>query len=117
MPREVPPPLVRRQLLPGQSVELLKELHLVGRDGKIHADTLRKLNQVNHLTQFLLPALNDIRERYPTPVIVDAGAGNAYLGFVLYELYLREQASDQIYCVETRAELVAYASEHGLTNV
>ena len=32
---------VRRELLPGQSVELLKELHLVGRDGALHADSLR----------------------------------------------------------------------------
>jgi hypothetical protein len=111
MPREVQPALVRRQLLPGQSEELLKELHLIGRDGKIHADTLRKLNQVNHLTQFLLPALNDVRGRYDSPVLVDAGAGNAYLGFVLYELYLRDQATDLLYSVETRTELVAKASE------
>ena len=89
MPSEVKPALVRRQLLPGQSVELLKELHLVGRDGKLNADTLRKLNQVNHLAQFLLGPLNDLRARYKDPVLVDAGAGNAYLGFVLYELYLR----------------------------
>jgi hypothetical protein len=111
MPSEVKPALVRKQLLPGQSVELLKELHLIGRDGKLHADTLRKLNQVNHLTQFLLPALNDIRSRYPSPVIVDAGAGNAYLGFVLYELYLRENATDVLYSVETRPELVAKAKD------
>lgn len=111
MPREVEPALVPRKLLPGQSVELLKEIHLVGRDGKLHADTLRKLNQVNHLTQFLVPALNDIRARYSDPIIVDAGAGNAYLGFVLYELYLRDHAPDVLYSVETRPELIAKASE------
>jgi hypothetical protein len=111
MPREVVPALVSRKLLPGQSVELLKEIHLIGRDGKLHADTLRKLNQVNHLTQFLVPALNDIRSRYSDPVLVDAGAGNAYLGFVLYELYLRDHTPDVLYSVETRSELVARASE------
>src|SRR5207248_9878749 len=47
---------VRHELLPGQSVELLKELHLVGRDGALHADSLRKLKQVNHLVQLLAPA-------------------------------------------------------------
>jgi hypothetical protein len=111
MPREVEPALVPRKLLPGQSVELLKEIHLVGRDGKLHADTLRKLNQVNHLTQFLVPALNDIRARHAEPVMVDAGAGNAYLGFVLYELYLRDRPPDLLYSVETRPELVAKASD------
>src|SRR5712671_6584680 len=94
---------VRRELLPGQSVELLKELHLVGRDGALHADSLRKLKQVNHLVQLLEPALRDVLDRHPEPVLVDAGAGNAYLGFVLYELFLREHPSALIYSVESRA--------------
>jgi hypothetical protein len=111
MPRSVKPELVRRELLPGQSVDLLKELHLVGRDGKLHADTLRKLNQVNHLVQFLVPALKDIRERYDAPVFVDAGAGNAYLGFILYELYLRDHSPDVLYSVETRPDLLAKGAE------
>src|SRR3982751_911807 len=97
---------VRRELIPGQSVELLRELHLVGRDGALHADSLRKLKQVNHLVQLLEPALRDVQERYDEAVLVDAGAGNAYLGFVLYELFLREQESGVVYSVETRAELV-----------
>lgn len=111
MRREVKPHLVPRELLPGQSVALLKELHLVGRDGKIHADTLRKLNQVNHLTRFLVPALQELRERYDSAVLVDAGAGNAYLGFILYELYLRDRPDDLIYSIETRPQLVAKAEE------
>jgi hypothetical protein len=102
---------VRRELLPGQSVELLKELHLVGRDGALHADSLRKLKQVNHLVQLIEPALGDVLQRYKEPVIVDAGAGNAYLGFVLYELYLKEYASSILYSVETRADLVERGSE------
>ena len=84
---------VRHELLPGQSVELLKELHLVGRDGALHADSLRKLKQVNHLVQLLEPALRDVLRAVPGAGLVDAGAGNAYLGFVLYELFLREHAS------------------------
>ena len=97
---------VRRELLPGQSVELLRELHLVGRDGALQADSLRKLKQVNHLVQLLEPALRDVLERHPQPVLVDAGAGNAYLGFVLYELFLRDHESAVIYSVESRPELV-----------
>jgi hypothetical protein len=102
---------VRRELLPGQSVELLKELHLVGRDGALHADSLRKLKQVNHLVQLIEPALGEVLQRYKEPVIVDAGAGNAYLGFVLYELFLKGHASSILYSVETRADLVERGSE------
>ena len=100
---------VRHELLPGQSVELLKELHLVGRDGALHADSLRKLKQVNHLVQLVEPALSDVLERHKEPVIVDAGAGNAYLGFVLYELFLKERGL--IYSVESRPELVQRGQE------
>ena len=106
---------VKRELLPGQSVELLKELHLVGRDGKLQADSLRKLKQVNHLVQLVEPLLRDVLARYPTPVIVDAGAGNAYLGFILYGLYLKDTPS-VVYSVEARSELVQRGqrvSQHG----
>ena len=101
---------VRHELLPGQSVELLKELHLVGRDGALHADSLRKLKQVNHLVQLLEPALKDVFERHPDAVIVDAGAGNAYLGFVLYELFLKANAAT-LYSIDTRPELVQRSRE------
>jgi hypothetical protein len=111
-PREARGEAVVRELLPGQSVELLRELHLVGRDGNLHADSLRKLKQVNHLVQLLAPAILDARERHPEPVMLDAGAGNSYLGFVLYELFLREPQSREIlYSVESRADLSARARE------
>ena len=102
---------VRHELLPGQSLDLLKELHLVGRDGALHADSLRKLKQVNHLVQLIEPALTDALERYKEPVIVDAGAGNAYLGFVLYELFLKEADGAKIYSIETKPELVQRGQE------
>jgi hypothetical protein len=111
-PREARGEAVVRELLPGQSVELLRELHLVGRDGNLHADSLRKLKQVNHLVQLLAPAILDARERHPEPALLDAGAGNSYLGFVLYELFLREPQSREIlYSVEPRPDLSARARE------
>jgi hypothetical protein len=109
-PREARGEAVVRELLPGQSVALLRELHLVGRDGNLHADSLRKLKQVNHLVQLLEPAILDARERHPEPVLLDAGSGNSYLGFVLYELFLREPGSREIlYSVESRPDLCARA--------
>jgi hypothetical protein len=111
-PRQARGEAVRRELLPGQSVDLLRELHLVGRDGNLHADSLRKVKQVNHLVQLLEPALLDARERHAEPVWIDAGAGNAYLGFVLYELFLREpDARETIWCIESRADLCQRSRE------
>jgi hypothetical protein len=115
-PQKVMASSVKRELLPGQSVELLRELHLVGRDGALQADSLRKLKQVNHLVQLLQPAVLDARERYARPALLDAGAGNAYLGFVVYELFLREpttrgEAQDELWAVESRPELCERARE------
>jgi len=111
-PRQARGEAVQRELLPGQSPELLRELHLIGRDGALHADSLRKLKQVNHLVRLLEPALLDVRERHPDGVLVDAGAGNAYLGFVLYELFLREPgAREVLYSVEPREDLRRRAEE------
>ena len=50
------PPEIR----PGQSLELLKELHILTRDGKLNQDSRRKLKQVYHLAQFIEPLLNDL---------------------------------------------------------
>ena len=110
--REARGEAVVRELLPGQSVALLRELHLVGRDGNLHADSLRKLKQVNHLVQLLAPAILEARERHAEPALLDAGAGNSYLGFILYELFLREAGSREVlYSVESRPELCARARE------
>ena len=43
------------EIKPEQSVELLKELHILTRDGKMNQDSRRKLKQVYHLTQFVEP--------------------------------------------------------------
>ena len=100
--------LPKAELAPGQSEALLRELHLVSPDGKLHADSLRKLKQVNHLAGLLAPALADLAARFPKAQVLDAGAGNAYLGFVLYELFLRSGEAE-LWSVETRPELVERA--------
>ncbi len=71
----------------GQSIELLKELHILTRDGKLNQDTRRKLKQVYHLYQFLEPLLEDALKANPNPTLVDHGAGKSYLGFILYDLF------------------------------
>ncbi len=107
----VPARQVRRELLPNQSVELLQTLHLVTRDGQLNADARRKLKQVNHLVGLVQPALDDVFARCPSPVVVDVGSGNAYLGFVLYELFFKEREQGELVSIESRPELTAKAQE------
>jgi hypothetical protein len=102
---------VRRELLPNQSPDLLRALHLLTREGHLNADALRKLKQVNHLVGLLQPALDDVFERYGSPTLVDAGSGNAYLGFVLYELFLKPAGKGTVVSLEGRGELSARAAE------
>ncbi|MDQ5906953.1 MAG: hypothetical protein QG590_1435, partial [Pseudomonadota bacterium] len=45
------------EVRPGQAVELLKELHILTRDGKRNQDSRRKLKQVYHLFNFIEPLL------------------------------------------------------------
>ena len=48
------------ELREGQSVELLQELHILTREGKLNQDTRRKLKQVYHLVQFIEPLLQNV---------------------------------------------------------
>jgi len=94
-------------LRPGQSLELLKELHILTRDGKLNQDSRRKLKQVYHLYQFiekLLQELPPVSGRGLT--LADHGAGKSYLGFILYDLFFKTLDDSHIYGIETRAELV-----------
>ncbi|MDF1561907.1 MAG: SAM-dependent methyltransferase [Deltaproteobacteria bacterium] len=102
---------VAAELDPGQSKALLQSLHLLDRNGNLQADTRRKLKQVNHLIRLLAPALEDAFERHEEPLFLDAGAGNVYLGFVLYELYFQPRGRGRVLAVEPRPELVAQARE------
>jgi hypothetical protein len=99
----------RRELLPGQSPQLLQALHILTRDGHLNADSLRKLKQVNHLAQLLQPAVEDVLGRFGEPVLVDCGAGKSYLGFVLYQLFLGPAGKGTLHAIEARPELVAKA--------
>ena len=75
----------KHEIRPGQSVELLKQLHILTRDGKVNQDSKRKLKQVYHLYQFIEPLLNEIYAAEQSIKLVDHGAGKSYLGFILYD--------------------------------
>ncbi|CAM5197121.1 hypothetical protein OURE66S_02015 [Oligella ureolytica] len=50
------------EIKPQQSVELLKALHILTRDGKINQDSRRKLKQVYHLYNFIEPLMLKVLE-------------------------------------------------------
>jgi hypothetical protein len=98
-------------LKPGQSIELLKELHIVTRDGRINQDSRRKLKQVYHLYQFIAKVLDQVPAGEAGPTLADHGAGKSYLGFILYDLYFKQLGRGRIFGIETRPELVEKSRE------
>ena len=97
---------VLSELRPGQSVELLKELHILTREGRLNQDSRRKLKQVYHLYQFIEKRLEDLLEGEGGPTLADHGAGKSYLGFILYDLFFKSLGRGRIYGIETRTPLV-----------
>jgi hypothetical protein len=94
-----------------QSVALLKALHILTRDGKLNQDSRRKLKQVYHLVNFIEPLFNDVLSKQENPTLVDHGAGKSYLGFILYDLLLKQLPMGQVMGIETRADLVNKSRE------
>jgi len=99
------------EIKPGQSIELLKELHILTRDGKMNQDSRRKLKQVYHLYQFIEPLLQQAQGESGGVKLVDHGAGKSYLGFILYDLFFKAPGrapgdASCIYGIETRDDLV-----------
>ena len=89
-----------KELWPGESMDLLKSLHILTRDGKLNQDSRRKLKQVQHLVQHITPHLEGLA------TIADLGAGKSYLGFMLYDLWLREREETRLFAIEQRQELI-----------
>jgi Methyltransferase domain len=77
---------------PEQSVELLKALHILTREGKLNQDSRRKLKQVYHLFNFIEPLLLKAQAAHADVALVDHGAGKSYLGFILYDLFFKLRA-------------------------
>nr|MBA3540612.1 SAM-dependent methyltransferase [Deltaproteobacteria bacterium] len=92
------------------SIELLKDLHLLTREGQLNADARRKLKQIRHLVGLLKPALDDALARTAEPLIVDCGAGKSYLGALLYELVLGPAGRGTLVAIEARPELAEQAA-------
>ena len=90
----------------GVSLGLLQALHILTREGRINQDSRRKLKQVQHLLQFMVPELQKDLQQDRELVLVDHGAGKSYLGFMLYDQVLRPAGKGWVHGIESRADLV-----------
>ncbi|MCB9647733.1 MAG: SAM-dependent methyltransferase [Deltaproteobacteria bacterium] len=100
------PEAVQGTLLEGQSLPVLQALGLVTPRGGASADAHRKIKQISHFVQQIAPALDDLFERHPEPVLVDAAAGKAYLGLVIYERWIARHGRGRLIAIEGRPDLV-----------
>src|ERR1700733_3064761 len=98
-----------QDIWPGQSVALLKALHILTPNGGLNADSRRKLKQVQHLARLIKPAIDASLKDKDQPVLADLGAGKTYLGFILYDLYFGPAGRGKVVAVETQAALTAKA--------
>ncbi len=103
--------VIAPEIKPGQSIELLKELHILTVDGKLNQDSRRKLKQVYHLFQFIEKLLLALPDKPGGITLADHGAGKSYLGFIIYDLFFKALKTGHIYGIETRAELVQKSRE------
>lgn len=112
MPKIKPNKSLAYEVRPNQSIELLKELHILTQDGKMNQDSRRKLKQVYHLFQFIEPLLIERLAQQESISLVDHGAGKSYLGFILFDLFFKENTTKStIYGIETRDDLIQKSKE------
>ncbi|HOM01988.1 MAG TPA: SAM-dependent methyltransferase [Acetivibrio sp.] len=73
----------------GQADELLKEIGILGSNGKIKNDMIRKYNQIDHFVELIDDMLREFFKENESITILDCGCGKSYLTFVL-NYYIRE---------------------------
>ena len=100
-----------KDLWPGQSVALLKALHILTHNGGLNADSRRKLKQVQHLAQLVRPAIDAALADKEQPVLADLGAGKSYLGFILYDLFFGPAGRGRVIAVEAQKKLIETAKK------
>jgi hypothetical protein len=99
------PPSAIPDIRPGQSIELLKELHILTRDGKLNQDSRRKLKQVYHL-----PSSSSRCSMVWNPWSIMAPASPTSASSSTISIS-RTRASGEVIGIESRPELVDKSRE------
>ncbi|MBQ8828350.1 MAG: SAM-dependent methyltransferase [Clostridia bacterium] len=74
---------------PNEASELLKVIGIMGQNGKIKNDKIRKYNQIDHFIELLHPLLVSLCKNKRPINIIDCACGKSYLSFVL-NYYIKE---------------------------
>ncbi len=95
-------------LWPGQSVDLLKALHIFTPRWRAERGSVAPQAQTGAASgkNLIRPALIASLAEKEQPVLADLGAGKSYLGFVLYDLFFRKDGRGIVYAVESRHDLI-----------
>lgn len=73
----------------GQADQLLTEIGILGKNGKVRNDMIRKYNQIDHYIELIDPMLRELCEINGSITVLDCGCGKSYLSFVL-NFYIKE---------------------------
>lgn len=73
---------------PALAKDLLSEIGILAKNGKIKNDKIRKYNQIDYFVELMKPIVSEIPEDKEI-VIMDCACGKSYLSFVM-NFYLRE---------------------------
>ena len=77
--------------------EILKEIGIMTKDGKVKNDMIRKYNQIDHFIEVVEPILRNMDPNEPL-TIMDCACGKSYLTFVL-NYYIREVMKRSCYFI------------------
>lgn len=84
---------------PNDAARLLKEINILGENGKVKNDMIRKYNQIDHFVELIVPLLDSLSKKAGSkrPLrIIDCACGKSYLSFVL-NYYIKEVMGKKCY--------------------
>lgn len=100
----------------GEADNLLKEIGILTKDGKVKNDMIRKYNQIDHFVELIDKLIDDISD-VETLTILDCGCGKSYLSFVL-NYYIKEKKKKNCYFIGVdRSKNVIQASREAATRL
>mgnify|MGYP002684343208 FL=1 len=82
------PTLINPRFASALDTDLLEEIGILAKNGKIKNDKIRKYNQIDYFVELMQGVLKEIGDR-DEYVIFDAACGKSYLSFVM-NFYLKE---------------------------
>lgn len=95
----------------GEANDLLKEIGILTKEGKVKNDMIRKYNQIDHFVELIDSMIDEVSKGNETITILDCGCGKSYLTFVL-NYYIKEKKKKNCYFIGVdRSEEVISASK------